>query len=236
MRDAYLPDGPPNGGDGGTGGNVYIQAAHGETSLHKLARQHFVRAGRGKHGQGRARGGARGEDVVITVPVGTVVREIERHDPAAEDLANFRAWRQLVKQRKRDKRLRLEAAAAAAAAAEAEADVDSSPSHDAKPQARPPPTPPEDDDDEHEFQLRDPSRQKWVLYPGMSKSELNSAAMPRLHPRSRLLQQPAAPIALDLTRPTPRPILLAVGGVGGLGNPHFTSREHPRPIAPSSAP
>ncbi|KMQ81497.1 gtp-binding protein, partial [Lasius niger] len=64
LREAYFPDGPPNGGDGGAGGNVYIQAAHGETSLHKLARRRFIRAARGKHGQGSARGGAKGDDVV----------------------------------------------------------------------------------------------------------------------------------------------------------------------------
>src|SRR5216117_941772 len=64
LREAYMPDGPPKGGDGGHGGNVYIQAAHGETSLHKLDRRRFVRAGPGKNGQGSARGGQRGEDVV----------------------------------------------------------------------------------------------------------------------------------------------------------------------------
>lgn len=84
-REAYLPDGPPNGGDGGHGGNVYIQAVHGETSLHKLARMRFVRATRGKNGQGSNKAGRRGEDVIITVPVGTVVRELSREDPEAEE-------------------------------------------------------------------------------------------------------------------------------------------------------
>jgi GTP-binding protein len=44
-----------------------------------------MRAGRGKNGQGKTRGGERGDDVVIQVPVGTIVREIERHDPVAEE-------------------------------------------------------------------------------------------------------------------------------------------------------
>ncbi|OAA56682.1 methyltransferase [Niveomyces insectorum RCEF 264] len=75
LRDLFLPEGPPNGGDGGHGGNVYIQAVPGETSLHKLARRRVVRAGRGKHGQGSARNGQRGDDLVLSVPVGTVVTE-----------------------------------------------------------------------------------------------------------------------------------------------------------------
>ncbi|RSL52318.1 hypothetical protein CEP54_010996 [Fusarium duplospermum] len=105
LREAYLAEGPPNGGDGGHGGNVYIQAAHGETSLHKLARKRFIRAGRGKHGQGSAKSGTRGEDIIITVPVGTVVRELEREDPVADEEMDMRLWRVQEKQRKREERL-----------------------------------------------------------------------------------------------------------------------------------
>ncbi|KAK5126083.1 hypothetical protein LTR85_011438 [Meristemomyces frigidus] len=85
LREKYIANGPPNGGDGGTGGNLYIQAVRGETSLHKLARRGTLKAGRGKNGQGSLRGGARGEDVLVIVPVGTVVREVGRHDPLAEE-------------------------------------------------------------------------------------------------------------------------------------------------------
>ncbi|KXS96373.1 hypothetical protein AC578_8454 [Pseudocercospora eumusae] len=85
LREKYIANGPPNGGDGGTGGSVYIQAVRGETSLHKLARRSHLKAGRGKNGQGSLKGGARGEDLLITVPVGTVVREIRRHDPLDEE-------------------------------------------------------------------------------------------------------------------------------------------------------
>ena len=52
LRDTHTPDGPPNGGDGGSGGNVWIQAVKGQTSLHKLARRGIVKAGRGIGGQG----------------------------------------------------------------------------------------------------------------------------------------------------------------------------------------
>ncbi|KAK7179620.1 hypothetical protein DPSP01_011672 [Paraphaeosphaeria sporulosa] len=87
LREKYIEEGPANGGDGGSGGNVYIQAVRGETSLHKLARRRLLKAGRGKNGQGKVKGGERGADVLITVPVGTIVREILRHDPIAEEIA-----------------------------------------------------------------------------------------------------------------------------------------------------
>jgi GTP-binding protein len=84
LREKYIEEGPPNGGDGGSGGNVYIQAVRGETSLHKLARRRLIKAGRGRNGQGKMKGGERGSDMLITVPVGTIVREIQRHDPIEE--------------------------------------------------------------------------------------------------------------------------------------------------------
>lgn len=85
LREKFIAEGPANGGDGGSGGNIYIQAVRGETSLHKLARRGIVKAGRGKNGQGKAKGGQRGEDVLVQVPVGTVVREVSRRDPVAEE-------------------------------------------------------------------------------------------------------------------------------------------------------
>ncbi|KAL8701252.1 MAG: hypothetical protein Q9201_005005 [Fulgogasparrea decipioides] len=85
LREKFIAEGPANGGDGGNGGNIYIQAVRGETSLHKLARRRIIKAGRGKNGQGKAKGGQRGEDVLVQVPVGTVVREVARRDPVADE-------------------------------------------------------------------------------------------------------------------------------------------------------
>jgi len=93
LREKYIADGPANGGDGGSGGNIYIQAVRGETSLHKLARRSIIKAEHGKNGQGKSQGGERGEDVVFTVPVGTVVREVWRHDPVAEEKRKQRRWK-----------------------------------------------------------------------------------------------------------------------------------------------
>jgi GTP-binding protein len=83
LREKYIEEGPANGGDGGSGGNIYIQAVRGETSLHKLARRRLIKGGRGRNGQGKVKGGERGTDILITVPIGTIVREIQRHDPIA---------------------------------------------------------------------------------------------------------------------------------------------------------
>ncbi|TQV96538.1 hypothetical protein V2A60_003071 [Cordyceps javanica] len=257
LREAYLPDGPPNGGDGGAGGNIYIQAAHGETSLHKISRRRFVRAGRGKHGQGSAKSGTRGEDVIITVPVGTIVRELERQDPTAEEALSIKLYRAEMKarrrreleieeeerrqrklERQRQEKLEQEGGRSDAAREAEEADNGRLTETDeweedmsrraharmAKHDQR------MEQEELEQDEIEDPQRHKWLLYPGMTKNDMRSAEFPSLPRRTRLLQQPPAPVYLDLTRPTPQPILLATGGVGGLGNTHFSSREHPRPV------
>ncbi|KAI1059248.1 hypothetical protein LB507_003772 [Fusarium sp. FIESC RH6] len=214
LREAYLAEGPPNGGDGGHGGNVYIQAAHGETSLHKLARKRFVRAGRGKHGQGSAKSGTRGDDIIITVPVGTVIRELEREDPAADEEMDLRLWNAQQKQKRREEH---QAAIERKRRQENDEEI-----YEEEEQ--------ELEEEEEDEENQDPERRKWLLYPGLSKTDVKNTVFPKLPKRTRLLKQPPPTINLDLSRPTPTPILLATGGIGGLGNPHFTSRAHPRPM------
>lgn len=74
LREKYLPKGPPNGGSGGHGGDVYIMAVEGETSLSTPPR---VRSLHGQNGRGSSMNGKKGEDMIIKVPVGTVVRQLE---------------------------------------------------------------------------------------------------------------------------------------------------------------
>lgn len=72
-REKFIEYGGPDGGDGGRGGDVWIEAADGLNTLIDFRyRQHF-RAGTGVHGMGRNRSGAGGADVVLKVPVGTQV-------------------------------------------------------------------------------------------------------------------------------------------------------------------
>ncbi len=74
-REAHVPKGGPDGGDGGHGGNVVIEADASLSSLIDYRFKHHFKAARGTHGKGSRRHGATGEDLVLKVPVGTVVRE-----------------------------------------------------------------------------------------------------------------------------------------------------------------
>lgn len=74
-REKYVPLGGPSGGDGGRGGNVYLEVDGAMNSLLPFRNCVHYRAGRGAHGQGSMMSGRRGEDVVVKVAPGTVVRE-----------------------------------------------------------------------------------------------------------------------------------------------------------------
>ena len=76
-REAYVPKGGPDGGDGGHGGNVIVQADAQLSSLIDYRFKHHFRAERGTHGKGSRRDGKNGEDLVLKVPMGTVIREID---------------------------------------------------------------------------------------------------------------------------------------------------------------
>ncbi len=74
-REKYVPRGGPDGGDGGKGGSVYIEASASYRTLVDQRYQRHYRAERGGHGQGGGRHGRSGADLVIRVPVGTVVKD-----------------------------------------------------------------------------------------------------------------------------------------------------------------
>ena len=76
-REAFVPKGGPDGGDGGKGGDVIIEADPQLSSLIDYRFKHHFRAERGTHGQGARRDGKNGEDLVLKVPMGTVVRELD---------------------------------------------------------------------------------------------------------------------------------------------------------------
>ena len=77
-REANIPRGGPDGGDGGRGGHVIIRAEENIGSLAALAGHHHWRAERGQHGQGQLKTGRSGDDTVISVPPGTLVKDADR--------------------------------------------------------------------------------------------------------------------------------------------------------------
>ena len=75
-REKFIPLGGPDGGDGGGGGNVWIEADENLNTLVDFRHQKSFRAARGENGMGQQRYGKGGEDAVITVPVGTVITNV----------------------------------------------------------------------------------------------------------------------------------------------------------------
>jgi GTP-binding protein len=76
-REAHVPRGGPDGGDGGKGGDVWLEASRAVASLLPVRDQPHRRAGEGRHGAGGRRHGRDGADLVVAVPEGTVVRSVD---------------------------------------------------------------------------------------------------------------------------------------------------------------
>jgi GTP-binding protein len=76
-REKFIPFGGPNGGNGGRGGHVYVEADRNINTLidYRYARKHFAR--NGEQGRGSDQFGAAGEDIVLRMPVGTIIRDFE---------------------------------------------------------------------------------------------------------------------------------------------------------------
>ncbi|KAJ3967260.1 GTPase [Lentinula raphanica] len=203
-REKFLPFGPPSGGNGGRGGDVYILPTPELTTLTSVAKR--VRGENGGNGQGTWQNGKNGSPLVIRVPLGTIVRELPRDDPRrAKD-----EWE-----------------------AEAEALEGLEP---ADKQAR----------------MRD---NRWVHYPRYSESNVERDAFKeaeqllykqerdrRYARRKREMEEPIyldldkelevekdPNLPLGLPRKDTLGHLVASGGQGGLGNPHFLSTDNRSP-------
>ena len=83
-REKFIPMGGPDGGDGGRGGDVWVEAVEGLNTLIDFRYQQHFKAATGGHGMGRDRHGANGADVVLRVPVGTEVLEEDRETLIAD--------------------------------------------------------------------------------------------------------------------------------------------------------
>src|SRR5947199_1097269 len=72
-REAHVPKGGPDGGDGGRGGDVVLVCDDSLRDLQAFRRGTHYKAGRGGHGEGAQRHGAAGEELLVRVPPGTQV-------------------------------------------------------------------------------------------------------------------------------------------------------------------
>jgi len=80
-REKFVPKGGPDGGDGGRGGSVYLEASTRLTSLLDFKYRSHFKAGSGTNGQGSSKHGHKGEDRVIYVPVGSIIKDDDSATP-----------------------------------------------------------------------------------------------------------------------------------------------------------
>lgn len=83
-REKYVPKGGPDGGNGGNGGNVIIRANTNLSTLIDLRYRKVYKAQRGGNGEGGNRSGIRGEDIIINVPRGTIVKDLQENKILAD--------------------------------------------------------------------------------------------------------------------------------------------------------
>ena len=79
-REKFVPRGGPSGGDGGKGGDVWMESSERHNTLVHFRFNPEYKAGRGRHGEGSNKTGREGEDILLKVPVGTIVYDEETGD------------------------------------------------------------------------------------------------------------------------------------------------------------
>ena len=84
LRLKYMPKGGPDGGPGGRGGSVILEAIDDVSSLSRLVSRSNYKARSGTSGMGRTRAGAHGEDYIIRVPIGTVATDLKTGEIVAD--------------------------------------------------------------------------------------------------------------------------------------------------------
>ncbi|KAJ7756449.1 GTPase [Mycena maculata] len=203
-REKFKPFGPPSGGNGGRGGDVYIMPTPHVTTLSAIPKR--IRGEPGANGQGTWQNGKNGEPLIIRVPLGTIVREIARGD-SRRSKDEWEAEEESFEGLNTGERLE---------------------------------------------KMRD---NRWVHYPRFGETNITrdsfKAAEQALYAQererrfARRQRELEEPINLDLDKEMdtsksvdaplgarhrePRGFLVASGGLGGLGNPHFLSQLNRAP-------
>lgn len=88
-REAHVPKGGPDGGDGGRGGDIIVRASRNVSTLIDYRFKHHFKAERGMHGEGSRKSGKSGDDVVLRVPVGTIIRILDDDDEVMYEVADL---------------------------------------------------------------------------------------------------------------------------------------------------
>jgi GTPase len=83
-REKYVPRGGPSGGDGGHGGSVYLEANPNDNTLLRYRYNREFKGDRGRHGEGSNCTGVSGDDLILKVPVGTLVYDESGHELLAD--------------------------------------------------------------------------------------------------------------------------------------------------------
>src|SRR5438477_8362460 len=84
-REKYVPRGGPSGGDGGKGGDIYMESSERHNTLVHFRFNPEYKAQRGRHGEGANKTGREGEDIILKVPVGTILYD----DESGEKIHDF---------------------------------------------------------------------------------------------------------------------------------------------------
>jgi GTPase len=91
-REKYVPHGGPDGGNGGRGGSVVFVGARGLSTLYDVRHRKHYRASNGQPGQGSRKDGRSGADLVLALPLGTVVRDDASGSVLGEVLEHDQTW------------------------------------------------------------------------------------------------------------------------------------------------
>lgn len=83
-REKFVPKGGPDGGNGGDGGDVIFIATTSYNTLSHLRGSKLIKAKRGEHGRGKDQYGKKGEDAIVYVPVGTIIKDLNSGEVIAD--------------------------------------------------------------------------------------------------------------------------------------------------------